>query len=693
MKHLSYLLLLLMFQVGYTQLQKIDSLKSVLESQTEQDLNRLNTLNKLASEYNVINPSEGLRMSGEAIKLAELLDAKMSLAKAYKSKAQNHHALSQDSRAMLMYDKSASILDDLEEWKEIGKITFNKGIIYFGQSKYEEANRCNEEAFKIFEKEQDSSLMAVVLNSMGINQMQRSLYPQALDTYLSAANIYEKRQNTKNGTYASILNNIGLLYNRLKDTVNALDYYQKSLELSKSLDYEFSVANTLTNIGSLYDYNGKSQLALDYYYKAYDIMSRLKNTYGIASALTNIGITQVNLKNYDIAIKELSNSIALFEELQNTYNLAVVHQNIGVALFENQKLGPSRYKEAKFHFNKAITYAKESNNLETLANTLEYLSEMSAAQNNYKTAYSEFKEAIKLKDSIISIEKKEEIARLEVTYEYEKKQVALEAAHEQELALNEAEIKRQKIVNNAFIIGGIGVIIASLIGFFLYRRKKEADAKSKEAEFNAKVSDTELKALRSQMNPHFIFNSLNSIGDFILKNDINTASDYLSKFAKLMRMTLENSEKKEILLEDDIVLLKTYLDIERKRFNNNFDYSIEVSDDIDAENTLVPPMILQPFLENSIIHGLANKEESGHINIYFKLVDEMLTCIVDDDGIGREKSIAVSRNLDKKSMGMSITKSRIDIINKKFKTKGGIKIVDKDKGTRVEVSLPIQLAF
>ena len=693
MKHLSYLLLLLMFQVGYTQQQKIDSLKSVLESQTEQDLNRLNTLNKLASEYNVINPSEGLRMSGEAIKLAELLDAKMSLAKAYKSNAQNHHALSQDSLAMLMYDKSASILNDLEEWKEIGKITFNKGIIYFGQSKYEEANRCNEEAFKIFEKEQDSSLMAVVLNSMGINQMQRSLYPQALDTYLSAANIYEKRQNTKNGTYASILNNIGLLYNRLKDTVNALDYYQKSLELSKSLDYEFSVANTLTNIGSLYDYNGKSQLALDYYYKAYDIMSRLKNTYGIASALTNIGITQVNLKNYDIAIKELSNSIALFEELQNTYNLAVVHQNIGVALFENQKLGPSRYKEAKFHFNKAITYAKESNNLETLANTLEYLSEMSAAQNNYKTAYSEFKEAIKLKDSIISIEKKEEIARLEVTYEYEKKQVALEAAHEQELALNEAEIKRQKIVNNAFIIGGIGVIIASLIGFFLYRRKKEADAKSKEAEFNAKVSDTELKALRSQMNPHFIFNSLNSIGDFILKNDINTASDYLSKFAKLMRMTLENSEKKEILLEDDIVLLKTYLDIERKRFNNNFDYSIEVSDDIDAENTLVPPMILQPFLENSIIHGLANKEESGHINIYFKLVDEMLTCIVDDDGIGREKSIAVSRNLDKKSMGMSITKSRIDIINKKFKTKGGIKIVDKDKGTRVEVSLPIQLAF
>ena len=192
------------------------------------------------------------------------------------------------------------------------------------------------------------------------------------------------------------------------------------------------------------------------------------------------------------------------------------------------------------------------------------------------------------------------------------------------------------------------------------------------------------------MNPHFIFNSLNSIGDYILKNDTQSANDYLSKFAKLMRMTLENSEKKEILLSEDITLLKTYMDIERKRFNNKFNYTIDIEFSLDPDDILVPPMILQPFIENSIIHGLALKDE-GHIIISFKEKNSMLICSVDDNGIGREKSSSSSTH--KKSLGMAITKSRIEIINKIKNTEGDIKIIDKTKGTKIEVSLPMQLAY
>jgi len=279
---------------------------------------------------------------------------------------------------------------------------------------------------------------------------------------------------------------------------------------------------------------------------------------------------------------------------------------------------------------------------------------------------------------LINADRKLEISRKEIQYEADKHK-----------AISEVEIERQKSIKNASLIGGSGLVLASLIGFVLYRRKQEAVSKSKEAEFNAKVSDTELKALRSQMNPHFIFNSLNSIGDYILKNDTQSASDYLSKFAKLMRLTLENSEKKEILLSDDISLLKTYMDIERKRFNSKFNYTITIDPNLDAENILVPPMILQPFIENSIIHGLAQKEGVGLINISFKTEKNMLICSVDDNGIGRKKATSTNN----KSIGMAITKSRIEIINKLKNTNGTVEIIDKTEGTRIDVSLPIELAF
>src|SRR5690606_33582976 len=178
-------------------------------------------------------------------------------------------------------------------------------------------------------------------------------------------------------------------------------------------------------------------------------------------------------------------------------------------------------------------------------------------------------------------------------------------------ALAQAEIQRQKLIKNGSVIGGGILIFAILCGFILYGRKRQAD-------FNAKVSDTELKALRAQMNPHFIFNSLNSINDFISKNDAESASNYLVKFSKIMRQILENSNQDEISLEDDLKIMELYLQVESMRLHNKFTYAIHVDDTIDAANTLVPPLILQPFIENSIWHGISKKDSKGHIDITIK---------------------------------------------------------------------------
>jgi LytS/YehU family sensor histidine kinase len=160
-----------------------------------------------------------------------------------------------------------------------------------------------------------------------------------------------------------------------------------------------------------------------------------------------------------------------------------------------------------------------------------------------------------------------------------------------------------------------------------------------------------------------------------------------------MRETLEKSIEKEIPLHEDIQILKTYMDIENKRSNDSFKYTITVNEPIDPENTLTPPMILQPFVENSIIHGLRDVKKDGHIHISYKKEGNMLICIVEDNGIGREKSSESKIQTNKRSLGMSITKSRIEILNKIKNTKGNINIVDKHNGTKVELKLPLTLAY
>jgi LytS/YehU family sensor histidine kinase len=195
------------------------------------------------------------------------------------------------------------------------------------------------------------------------------------------------------------------------------------------------------------------------------------------------------------------------------------------------------------------------------------------------------------------------------------------------------------------------------------------------------------------MNPHFIFNALNSIGSYITNKDGTTAKNYLNKFSGLMRETLENSHKETITLKEDFEILKTYLDIERKRFSEGFDFKLKIDSELDPENILVPPMMLQPFVENSIWHGISGLNYKGVLEIEVKKEDDKLLYAIDDNGIGRKKSNKNNKGYKKQSLGIKITKDRIEILNKKKKIDGSLKIIDKEVGTRVELRLPIEKEF
>jgi LytS/YehU family sensor histidine kinase len=180
-----------------------------------------------------------------------------------------------------------------------------------------------------------------------------------------------------------------------------------------------------------------------------------------------------------------------------------------------------------------------------------------------------------------------------------------------------------------------------------------------------KASELEMQALRAQMNPHFIFNCLSSINRFILKNEVEAASDYLTRFSRLIRMVLINSQQSLISLEDELEMLRLYLDMERLRFKNAFDYNISFTNRIDVGSVYIPPLLLQPFCENAIWHGLMHKEEKGHLNIALSIEGESLYCSIADDGIGRKKAGEMkSKSVEKdKSLGLKITAERLALLN------------------------------
>ena len=220
----------------------------------------------------------------------------------------------------------------------------------------------------------------------------------------------------------------------------------------------------------------------------------------------------------------------------------------------------------------------------------------------------------------------------------------------------------------------------------------------KKAEIERKIAESELKALQAQMNPHFIFNSLNSIQRFILKNDPDAAYHHLERFGALMRMILENSKKKFITLEDELETLRLYLELESLRFEGQFTFRIDIGEDLHKHDLLLPPMLLQPYVENAILHGLTPKESRGHLEIRFEKEPEHLRVLIEDDGIGREAAQQLKSRLRRGkgiATGLTNTAERIRQLTVQDSADYSVEILDlKEKdgtgaGTRVELRFPL----
>ncbi|MCC6401587.1 MAG: histidine kinase [Flavobacteriales bacterium] len=265
----------------------------------------------------------------------------------------------------------------------------------------------------------------------------------------------------------------------------------------------------------------------------------------------------------------------------------------------------------------------------------------------------------------------------------------------QQLTLERAEaaarIERQRTRTLAAAGGGVLLVLGGGAAFVLDRRRRKQAFARRTAELEREAARFETQALRSQMNPHFIFNALNSIAGFIQGNDPDRAQSFLARFARLMRAVLENSRFAEVPLDKDLEVLRAYMELERIRAQGKFDFSIRVDPALDPADVLVPPLLAQPFVENAIWHGVAGKEGAGHITVHVERSEGQLRIRVEDDGVGRaQPRSAVSK--EKTSLGTAITRGRLDLLQKQKGAAAGFAYVDVPVGTRVEIHLPLELA-
>ncbi|BDW93073.1 hypothetical protein MACH07_19050 [Flagellimonas marinaquae] len=495
----------------------------------------------------------------------------------------------------------------------------------------------------------------------------------ALDAYQKAVLLSKKISDKP--LESSLLSNIGNIHADLKEYNRALENYRAYLNTARELGSRPDEIKALSNIAIVYNDSENFEEGISYLEKALELAKLENNDLFVAAITNNLALAQKKAGAHEKALVNYQKAADLAQQIGNKYIEASALNSIGEinALLHN-------FSVAETNADRALSISKEIGAVEWQADSWKVLS--SAFENKGKLAEAlyAYKEYITLRDSVLSEEKKSELTRKEMQFKMERQQ-----------AIAQEEIKRERLVKNGYLIGTLVLLIISALGYVFYKRRRDALEKKKTAEFNAKVAETELKALRSQMNPHFIFNSLNSISDFIARKDIKQADDYLVKFSKLTRSILENSEKKWIPLEEDLELMELYIQLEALRLEEKLTYTITIDESIETDNTLIPPFILQPFIENSIWHGIAPKNGLGQIDLSIKKAEDMLVCSVDDNGVGRLKNHGQTHKNN--SFGLKITKNRIDIINHLKNTKGSLKLFDKNEGVRVEIRLPYEAQF
>ncbi len=497
-------------------------------------------------------------------------------------------------------------------------------------------------------------------------------YERAIENHYQALEIFTLKGDKK--SIALSMNNMGIIFQETNDNANALKYYTQSLKISQSIDNKKGMANALNNIGSFYSTNYPNlDSALYYYEQSLSIYTEIKNLENQAKTMCNLAGIYIKKKEYNKAFSYLDKGQEIAIKTQNKLTLNDIQLTLAKAFIETKE-----YNKAQTIINQGLQNSIDMNFLQNRIEFLYLKAQVEEKLNNYKACVATQKEIQAYRDSLLNEEKNEAISKQQVAFNIKQKDQQIKLA-EKEIKINNIKIEKQKKTILLFI--SIVLIIGLLIYLFILRTQH----KNKTTRILL-----ENKMLRAQMNPHFMFNVLGAIQNFMLENDSETSMMYLLDFSRLMRDTLDSSRTDIISIAKEVQMLKDYLSLQKLRLEDKFDYNIQIDENIDIEDTYIPPMLLQPFLENAIEHGIRKLPEnkSGKIQLHISQTDDIILLKVLDNGPGfTEKN---DTNKKRISHAMNITRERIKAINqlKRFNIKLDI---NHDNKSGVEVVFKIKM--
>jgi tetratricopeptide (TPR) repeat protein len=499
--------------------------------------------------------------------------------------------------------------------------------------------------------------------------------------YNALANVFLKMGNTRE--YNNNLQRLIEASREEKDTsFLRLGYYQLGTSLTGE-NRSYRKADSL----DFQDYKVPDSLVFRDFRKAdsllrlsLDISLRKKDTLFTIMSLAILGWNYYREGKYDSAVKEYNRSLVyskaakvLSYSANSLGNLGTIYRDMG-----NTELSLKYYA-------KSIEQARLNNDFSSVFWVYLDMSDMYLRKRDTASAFKNYVIYKKYSDNYLKRSSTEDLADAKIRYEAE--------THNRELQLLSLRVSNQRLL----IYGYTGLfILIFIIGILLFSRSK-INSKRRISEMNHKIAEITQANLRQQMNPHFIFNTLNSIQYYMYQHDKLATNNYLTKFSSLMRKVLENSQHTSIPLRDELEALNLYLELEMIRFKDKFDFEINVDEELDQLLYKVPTMLIQPYVENSISHGLMPLEGKGLVKISLNLENQYISCIIEDNGIGREAAEELKRKKDSdhNSLGTQIVTSRLDLVNALYGTSlktiytDLININGKPEGTRVEIQIPI----
>ena len=661
--------LLLIVTSSFSQLQqKIplvnkDSILSLLPELSEKE--KVQAYFKISETYYISNPDSALIYSEKAWLLSQKINDKdligfsgLYQGKAYYFKGDYNKALSYYLPA---YDysketKNMRLMFSLDE-----ALTF----AYFYSGNAEITKNHLEVIISHLQYLPDTNYLAYFTIGIGYFSRYLELYEQAIVFLLQYEKLYLARP-TSAKPLALCYGHLGYCYEQIGEFNKAIKYYRADIELNSQLDQN---TRSYLYMGNLYVKMDSLSKAIHYYKEAIKFYNDFGNVQFVALSAIELGNVYMKLSRYSEAQTRYKQALtAASWILENKMLFTTIDKEISTLLTPMQIVGKFKEDEAlkltsEIHFKLYQLYLKQSK-------TREALEEYILFHHTY--------EQQNLSERITSIEE------IKKKYESEKKDQQIDLLS-QENKFQEFKVKQTQY----FLLGLAGLLILIVIVAILLIRQNKLKA-------NQNTILLQQKLLRSQMNPHFIFNALSNISNLIDKNDNATAAKYLTRFSRLVRHILESTRADFIELDKEITNLENYLSLQKLRFDDKFDYTIQIDDKIDSSEFEIPPMLIQPFIENAIEHGIKPRETKGHIAIRFKMNGKQLICEVDDDGIGRKK--AQEKQLaGHKSMATSIIMERLQNLNRKLKQNILLEILDLKTdtgvslGTKVRIGLPLRV--